>query len=156
MRDHYDETIPGGGPWPPGPPGPPRRSPARGYDDEYSWFAEPAAARAQGLRRLSRLTWRATQLSALATVGFIALFVRSAPAQTVSAQAKPAPSVKVITVSPSPSPSPAHKKHKKRHRHAAAPAAPAPSATLAPPTTAPAPPPSTAPVQSTSGGSGGG
>src|SRR5690349_16159238 len=41
----------------------------------------PGAARAAGLRRLSRLTWRATQLSAVAAVGFAALFARTAPAQ---------------------------------------------------------------------------
>ena len=43
-------------------------------------------ARFRGLRRLSRLTWRATQLGVLATVGFAAVFARTAPAATVSSQ----------------------------------------------------------------------
>ena len=43
-------------------------------------------ARFRGLRRLSRLTWRAAQLGALATVGFAAVFARTAPAATVSSQ----------------------------------------------------------------------
>ena len=47
---------------------------------------EPAteAARAAGLRRLSRLTWRATQLSAVTAVGFATLFARTAPAQSTA------------------------------------------------------------------------
>jgi len=49
------------------------------------------ATRAAGLRRLSRLTWRATQLSAVTAVGFATLFARTAPAQTAD-QASTAPS----------------------------------------------------------------
>ena len=45
----------------------------------------PGAARDDGLRRLSRLTWRATQLSAITAVGFATLFARSAVAHTISA-----------------------------------------------------------------------
>ncbi|HJZ29018.1 MAG TPA: hypothetical protein VJ370_22275, partial [Streptosporangiaceae bacterium] len=51
----------------------------------------PGAARSAGLRRLSRLTWRATQLSAVTAVGFATLFARTAPAQTAD-QATTAPS----------------------------------------------------------------
>jgi len=51
----------------------------------------PGAARSAGLRRLSRLTWRATQLSAVTVVGFATLFARTAPAQTAD-QATTAPS----------------------------------------------------------------
>src|SRR5215469_5144123 len=43
-----------------------------------------AAARTAGLRRLSRLTWRATQLSAVTAVGFATLFARTAPARTAA------------------------------------------------------------------------
>jgi len=43
---------------------------------------QPGEVRAAGLRRLSRLTWRATQLSALTAVGVATLFARTAPAQT--------------------------------------------------------------------------
>ena len=38
---------------------------------------QPGATRSAGLRRLSRLTWRATQLSAVTAVGFVTLFVRT-------------------------------------------------------------------------------
>jgi hypothetical protein len=148
-------------------PQPPARRRADPYDDFAARIDEAAGeTRAAGLRRLSKLTWRATQLSALATVGFVTLFVRSAPAQTVSSQVKPAPSVKATTASPSPSPT-----KKKKHHHkprsssvsstsgTAPSAAPAPSPTLAPPATAPAAPPpapTPAPVQTTSSGSHGG
>ena len=134
------------------------------YADYPARFDEPPdAARSAGLRRLSRLTWRATQLGALATVGFATLFARSAPAQTVSSPPHPTPSVTTVSASPSPSPTPVktHRRHHHHHHHMAAPstapssaAAPssAPAPTLAPPTTAPAPPPSPAPspVQTTS------
>ena len=103
--------------------------------------------RRRGLRRLSRLTWRATELSAVAAVGFAALFAHTAHAQTVSTPAPAGPTA-TATASPTPSPSPAHKKKHHHHHQAAptaapaAPAAPASAApTLAPPTTAPAPPP---------------
>ena len=42
------------------------------------------AARSAGLRRLSQLTWRVTQLSAVTAVGFATLFARNAPAQPAS------------------------------------------------------------------------
>jgi hypothetical protein len=142
-----------------------------GYPARYD---EPAgAARSQGLRRLSKLTWRATQLSAVTAVGLAALFAHTAhsyaphPAATVRPAAKPA-------MTPSPSPSATHKRHHHHHHHSAAAAAappaggaaaggaaasgtaPAPSPTLAPPTTAPAPPPTPAPTQTSSSGSHGG
>jgi len=44
----------------------------------------PGTARTTGLRRLSRLTWRATQLSAVTAVGFATLFARTAPPQTAT------------------------------------------------------------------------
>src|SRR5580700_5431908 len=49
------------------------------------------SARSAGLRRLSRLTWRATQLSAVTAVGFATLFARTAPVQTAD-QTTTAPS----------------------------------------------------------------
>jgi hypothetical protein len=55
-------------------------------DHRTGWDEPPDAVRSAGLRRLSRLTWRATQLGAIATVGFATLFARAAPAQTVSSQ----------------------------------------------------------------------
>jgi hypothetical protein len=54
-------------------------TPATGPIEEF-----PGQARATGLRRLSKLTWRATQLSAVTAVGFATLFARTAPAQAVS------------------------------------------------------------------------
>jgi hypothetical protein len=130
-------------------------------------------ARFRGLRRLSRLTWRATQLGALATVGFAAVFARTAPATTVSSQPPPHVTVKpsASSAAPSPSPSPSPRRHRRHHHHnpasntapAAAPttapaAAPAPSHSLAPPSTPPAPPPSPvpSPVHTTSSPSPGG
>ena len=57
------------------------------------WPPEPApkAARAAGLRRLSRLTWRATQLSAVTAVGFATLFARTAPAQSTASDGTASP-----------------------------------------------------------------
>jgi hypothetical protein len=72
---------------------------------------DPAGeARFRGLRRLSRLTWRTTQLGVFATVGFAAVFARTAPVATVSSQ--PAPKVTVTPsayrASPTPSPGGGH------------------------------------------------
>src|SRR3981081_3883127 len=118
----------------------------------------PGAARDDGMRRLSRLTWRATQLSAITAVAFATLFARTANAHT-TATANP-----VVRPPPHPSPSPTrspvHKKRRLRHHHAGAAAAPAstptptptsgaappaaptpaPTHTLAPPPTPPQPP----------------
>ena len=144
VRNHYD---PSNEPAPWSPFGQDRTA-GDAYLDQATRFDEPAgAARAAGLRRLSRLTWRATQLGALATVGFATLFARTAPAATVTAPPHPTPSVKVSSRSPSPSPSPTKTHHRRHHRHHRPRAAPAPSSpgapapTLAPPTTPPAPPP---------------
>jgi len=142
----------------------------------------PGAARDDGLRRLSRLTWRATQLSAITAVGFAALFARTASAHTASA---PQPVVR-----PSPHASPGQTKslaHRKRRTRLHAPAAtpgstptpggttapgstpaptagpspsaapaPAPSPTLTPPPTTPAPAPSPSPHTTSTGSHPGG
>jgi len=47
---------------------------------EFPAEQQPGAARTAGLRRLSRLTWRATELSAVTAVGLATLFARTAPA----------------------------------------------------------------------------
>jgi len=134
----------------------------------------PEAARAAGLRRLSRLTWRATQLSAITAVGFAALFARTAPAQNTASDGTAAPAVSSSSSSSSSSAAPASapgKTHRKRARTAGsaparAAARPTPlavarvtpqtsrtptaakSSTLAPPSSAPAsaPPTSAAPT----------
>jgi len=133
-------------------------------------------SRADGLRRLSRLTWRTTQLSAVAAAAFAVLFARSAPAQTASGQTQARPSSTPSSTpahAASPTPTVRHKnphnKHKARHaRVSQAAAQPSASAaaqpsgaaaqpssaapTLAPPMTPPAAAPSPSPVQSTSSG----
>ena len=178
MRDRYEHpTDPV--PWPAVRPS----SPAwRAGEEEYAgpdWdpyyaaeFGGPAdEARHQGLRRLSRLTWQATGLSAVAAVGFTAVFASTPPAQTpAAAPAKPLQGPATASGTPSPGPTHKHHKHHKRNHEAAPPAAPgtrapaapatpaapapAPAHTLAPPTTAPAlPPPSSPPPQTTSSGS---
>jgi hypothetical protein len=73
----------------------------------------PGAARSAGLRRLSRLTWRATQLSAVTVVGFATLFARTAPAQTAD-QATTAPSIEPSALASSagtPGPSASQRHH---------------------------------------------
>ena len=175
MRDRYEpSTDPE--PWPAVPPA----HPAWRAGEEYAgpdWdpyypaeFGGPAdEARHQGLRRLSRLTWQATGLSAVAAVGFAAVFASSARAQAPApAPARPISGPATASGTPSPGPTNKHHKHhkghKKRHHEAGpttapdtpAPAAPAPAPTptLAPPTTAPAPPPpSSAPPPTNSSGS---
>jgi hypothetical protein len=134
------------------------------------------SSRTSGLRRLSRLTWRTTQLSAVAAAAFAVLFARSAPAQTASSQAA-APAKAPASASPTPAHTSGYPRgkvtaaRKPRHRavtkaaaHPAAtaqpstppPAAPTPTPTPtrssapAPPTTAPAPAPSPTPVHTTS------
>ena len=104
MRDRYpphrpDQEWPGNSTSRPGisPPGDPTLRP----DDPGG------SSRTEGLRRLSRLTWRTTQLSAIAAAAFAVLFARSAPAHTASSQTavKPSPAASP-THTPSPSPSP--------------------------------------------------
>ena len=67
-----------------------------------SYQDSPAQARDAGLRRLSRLTRRTTQLGALAAVGFAFVFARSAPAKTANVQ--PAPSTKPVPAARIPAP----------------------------------------------------
>jgi hypothetical protein len=168
MRDRYE------------PHGPREEWPANGldrqgnapYDDFPTRLETPAGtARDDGLRRLSRLTWRTTQLSALAAATFAIVFARTAPAHTTSSQApaKPAAPTSSATATATPSPSASASKKARtvastsRPTPAQAPAQPAaapapataapPRPTLAPPTTAPAPAQAPSPVQSTSSGS---
>ncbi len=157
--------------------------PPGGWDDR-AWATpmdDPAdRTRTDGLRRLSRLTWRATQLSALGAAAFAVVFARTAPAQTASqatvqssggvarpaGTAAPGSTVKA-TVTPSASrPAPATRATTPAAAAPAAagvPAAGTPAAqpssaaaappTLAPPASPPAPAPSPSPVQTTSSGS---
>jgi hypothetical protein len=129
------------------------------------WPGHPAyTARNSGLRRLSKLTWRAAEVSAVVAVGFVALFARTAHSavKNVSAQHSAKASVHAAATHSTP------KRHKPKHHHhrhhasppalappAAPPAPPPPPAALPPPAAppAPAPPP---PPATTSGGSGGG
>src|SRR6516164_8766751 len=112
-----------------------------GYDYDHDPSGQ---ARSHGLRRLSRLTWRATQLGAMATVGFAVLFARTAPAATVGGHTAPkATATPSASPSPSPSPSPTPSVHRHRHhRHHKPPAAPS---AAAPSAAAPAPSQSLAP-----------
>ena len=112
---------------------------------------EPEAARGQSRRRLARLAWRVTLLSAVGAAAFAILFVRNAPGQSVVSPPTPA------AATPAPSP---------RHQHPAASAAlrpghraaaPKPAAqaspTLAPPA-GPTPEPENSGRHSGRGGSG--
>ena len=54
-----------------------------------SYEDSPARTRDAGLRRLGRLTWRTTQLGALAPVGFAIVFARTAPAPAANVQTVP-------------------------------------------------------------------
>jgi hypothetical protein len=153
-----DEPVPWTAILPVQEPGTPRPAP-------WPDAAGPAGRqRTAGLHHVARLTWRASQLGALAAVGFATVFARTAPAQTVSSQGAPAPGTRPATAAPSPSrahrPHAAHHpraRHRHRHHAAALPPAPppptpaaaagaaaAPTPTLAPPTTAPAPAPTSA------------
>jgi hypothetical protein len=124
--------------------------------DPYSgypvWPGHPGyATRNAGLRRLSKLTWRAAEVSAVIAVGFVALFARTV--HSVASHASPKPSIHAAATPT------AHKQHKrKRHHHHRAALAP-PAAAPAPPPPPPppaAPPPPPPPPVTTSGGSGGG
>jgi hypothetical protein len=75
--------------------------------------AFPGQARTTGLRRLSKLTWRATQLSAVTAVGFATLFARTAPTQAAS-QVSTAPSTEPsvsASSAGSPTASAGHRQH---------------------------------------------
>ena len=122
-----------------------------------SYQDSPAQARDAGLRRLTKLTWRTTQLGALVTVGFAVVFARSAPAKTANVQtatsAKPTPAART--------PAPGAAQHRSKPLRATSPVATqsaagqptaqpsAPAAQASAPTTQPAVPaaqPSAAPV----------
>ena len=166
MRDRYPPHRPDQE-WPGGSTSQPRISPPG--DPTLRLDGPGGSSRTEGLRRLSRLTWRTTQLSAIAAAAFAVLFARSAPAHTVSSQTavKPSPAASP-THTPSPTPTHSHRaapRKKKAHRAppsapsspaAAQPSAPPPSPTLAPPSAPPAPAPAPNPVQTTSSGSTGG
>ena len=126
----------------------------------------PGQARDVSVRRLGRLTWRATQLGTLATVGFAVVFARSAPAQTAPVQNPP-------TAAPAASATPQHTVTRSHHQLADAEPGSRPAvgirrtarraddraagAELTPPTTPPAPAPTTAaPAPTTSSASHGG
>src|SRR5262249_23358282 len=93
--------VPGQPPYPvPGqPPYPARTAPFwrqgwADYDPYASypiWPGHPGyATRNAGLRRLSKLTWRAAEVSAVIAVGFAALFARTAQSAPSHAGASPA------------------------------------------------------------------
>jgi hypothetical protein len=157
---------PGQPPYPAGP-GPSWRHGWSDYDPYAGypiWPGHPAhAARNAGLHRLSKLTWRAAEVSAVIAVGFVALFARTAHGATspVAAQRSVKPSIHAAPAHPVAK----RHHHHRRHHHRAGSPAPA----LAPPAAAPAaappppPPPPAAPAPApppppvtTSGGSGGG
>ena len=140
----------------------PAARPAWADFDPYFSYHHPAYARTAALRRLSRLTWRAAELSVVAAAGLVVLLARSAQGATSHVVAvKP-------TVSPSAhaaatQPAPLRHKPKRRHTHqSSSPATPALAPPSAPPAPAPPPPPPPAPAPpppppvTTSGGSGGG
>ena len=80
---------------------------------------QPGATRSAGLRRLSRLTWRATQLSAVTAVGFVTLFVRTAPVQTADQAAVALGTKPSTSASPAGTPTPsASQRHHKGGRAA--------------------------------------
>src|SRR5215469_1314212 len=62
---------------------------------------EPQAARDKSRRRLARLAWRVTLLSAVCAAAFAILFVRSSPAQTGQRVVSP-PAPAAATRAPSP------------------------------------------------------
>jgi len=75
----------------------------------------PDEVRAVGLHRMNRLTWRATEISAVAAVGIVTLFVRTAPAQTAS-HATEVASPKPYAACQTPGHSQAHLASKHRHK----------------------------------------
>src|SRR5262252_6750191 len=105
-----------------------------------SYQDSPAQARDAGLHRLGRLTWRITQLGALASVGFAVVFARSAPAKTANVQ--PATSAKPVPAARTPAPG-AGQHRGKPLRATSSPVATRPAAAQP---TAPAAPPSAAPT----------
>ena len=55
----------------------------------HRYDESPKGAREESLRRVSRLTWRTSQLGVLATVGFAVVFARTAPAPAASVHPAP-------------------------------------------------------------------
>jgi hypothetical protein len=135
-----------------------------------SYEDSPAGTRDAGLRRLGRLTWRTTQLGALATVGFAIVFARTAPAPAANVQTVP-PTTQAPAATAAATHAPSQHSKKPRVTASTHPAtkpaatpsggqqatqaaqptpqptaqapAPSPKPTLAPPTTAPTAAPST-------------
>ena len=107
-----------------------------------SYQDPPGPARDASLRRLGRLTWRATQLGALATVGFAFLFARNAPAQTAHVQ-DPATVAPAHSATPAPPVTPRERVISTPARKLAAVQTTAPAAQSATPTAAPTVAPST-------------
>ena len=128
----------------------------------------PGETRDASVRRLGRLTWRATQLGTLAAVGFAVVFAHNAPAETTNVQNPPTatpaasatPSLHAVTraqVTSSPTRKPAVAQLSAPAAQRAAPTTVATTPQLAPPTTPPAPAPTTAtPAPTTSSASHGG
>lgn len=128
----------------------------------------PGETRDASVRRLGRLTWRATQLGTLATVGFAVVFAHKAPAETTSVHNPPTatpaasatPSRHAVTrahVTSSPARKPAVAQLSAPAAQQAASTTVATTPQLAPPTTPPAPAPTTAtPAPTTSSASHGG
>jgi peptidoglycan DL-endopeptidase CwlO len=134
----------------------------------------PGETRDASVRRLGRLTWRATQLGTLAAVGFAVVFAHNAPAETTTVQNPPTarptasatpaasatPSQHAVTraqVTSSPTRKPAVAQLSAPAAQRAAPTTVATTPQLAPPTTPPAPAPTTAtPAPTTSSASHGG
>ena len=134
-------------PAPPGqPPYPARTAPfwRQGWadPDPYSsypiWPGHPGyATRNAGLRRLSKLTWRAAEVSAVIAVGFAALFARTAHSATSHAGAQHGTKASIHAAATHH----AHKQHKPKPKHHHHPHASAPAPGLAPPAAPPAAPP---------------
>jgi hypothetical protein len=120
----------------------------------------PGAARSAGLRRLSRLTWRATQLSAVTAVGFATLFARTAPVQTAdqtTTAPSTGPSVSVSSAgTPTPSASQRHHRAGRKSAPGVRPTAQAGQAAGPSGSGSPSPGPSSSSSSSGSSGSGGG
>ena len=110
---------------------------------------EPEAARDQSRRRLARLAWRVTLLSAVGAAAFAILFVRNAPGQSVVSPPTPAAAT--------PAPSPRHPRAaavRPGHRAATLKPAAQASPTLAAPPAGPAPEPENSGGHSGRGGPG--
>jgi hypothetical protein len=107
-----------------------------------SYQDPPGRVRDSSVRRMGRLTWRATQLGALATVGFAIVFARNAPAQTGQVQ-DPATVTPAQSATPAPPGTPRELVTSPSARKTAAVQTTAPAAQSATPTAAPTVAPST-------------